>query len=428
MAPRALSCVRLRIVAIANDALLYATLYNDDAGTPGTRTAAWPGMTLGTQNVRHNNLTTSTGFDARYDLIDYLAPTGTSSGAPTFASAWTSAIANYCGATLFIRLRIGAPGPPTVDAGADASALINVAFARTATENLNGGTAQSRAWTIEAGPAGVGNTIGTAAALSWTPTVTGQYTLRYSLTTDQGTDTDDVIVTVGFLRGEVSGVRSSDDSDLSLTLPASTAVGDLVVLIHSNDYYTLAALATPTGTAVTTWVQKTDATYDGGSNANHVKVWTGAVTTGGASTVVANWGGPDGFEERYAQALVFTSVATYDVGVSAAQSANTTWTLPSVSAASVDCYLVGTCSSATGGVTNYTFPGSMTPLTEQDGTTEATFRTGWEWRTASGSTGTRSVTSSASKAGAVTSIIIRQIGGAAPAALWPRRRGPQYRR
>lgn len=84
---------------------------------------------------------------------------------------------------------------PTVNAGLDAEHIVATEFTRTATENDNGGAITSREWTIQAGPAGVGTTIGTAAALSWTPTVEGAYTLRYSATNSAGTGTDDVIVT-----------------------------------------------------------------------------------------------------------------------------------------------------------------------------------------------------------------------------------------
>lgn len=45
-------------------------------------------------------------------------------------------------------------------------------------------------------PGMVGTTIGTAAALSWTPPSLGAYTLRYAVTTAQGTFYDDVVVSV----------------------------------------------------------------------------------------------------------------------------------------------------------------------------------------------------------------------------------------
>jgi len=100
------------------------------------------------------------------------------------------------GGVMFAIRRTSATAAPSVDSGADAAHVVNTAFNRTATENNNGSTITSRAWTIVAGPTGVGSTIGTAAALSWTPTVIGSYTLRYTATNAVGSGTDDVIVGV----------------------------------------------------------------------------------------------------------------------------------------------------------------------------------------------------------------------------------------
>lgn len=85
---------------------------------------------------------------------------------------------------------------PTVSAGPDTSTVVNQVFSRTADENNNGATITARSWKIQTGPTGVGTTIGTAVALSWTPTVTGTYTLRYSATNSVGTTTDDATVIV----------------------------------------------------------------------------------------------------------------------------------------------------------------------------------------------------------------------------------------
>jgi hypothetical protein len=90
-----------------------------------------------------------------------------------------------------------ATSAPTVNAGADVTGHApSTAFTRTATENSNGATITSRAWTISSGPAGVGTTIGTAAALSWTPTVAGSYVLQYAATNSVGTGTDTMSITV----------------------------------------------------------------------------------------------------------------------------------------------------------------------------------------------------------------------------------------
>lgn len=84
---------------------------------------------------------------------------------------------------------VGAPDAPTVDAGTNGATTTGTAFTRTANENNGGSTITSREWTVESGPAGVGTTIGTAAALNWTPTVAGTYVLRYTATNAVGTGT-----------------------------------------------------------------------------------------------------------------------------------------------------------------------------------------------------------------------------------------------
>lgn len=94
----------------------------------------------------------------------------------------------------------GGGAAPVVGAGVDSSVVVNQAFTRTATET---NSPTSRTWKILAGPSGVGATIGTSASLTWTPSVVGTYTLRYSATNASGTGTDDVIVTVTSAGGSV---------------------------------------------------------------------------------------------------------------------------------------------------------------------------------------------------------------------------------
>lgn len=85
---------------------------------------------------------------------------------------------------------------PTVDAGPDTTGDQHEPFTRTAAENDNGAAITSRAWTVLSGPGQAGETIGSAAALSWTPHTPGVYTLRYTATNATGPGSDDVTVTV----------------------------------------------------------------------------------------------------------------------------------------------------------------------------------------------------------------------------------------
>lgn len=89
------------------------------------------------------------------------------------------------------------PLRPSVNAGGDQTIALGL-FTRTATEVAGDSPTSSRQWYIDSGPAGVGTTIGTAAALSWTPTTLGQYVLRYTATSADGTsDPDYATITVG---------------------------------------------------------------------------------------------------------------------------------------------------------------------------------------------------------------------------------------
>jgi hypothetical protein len=108
------------------------------------------------------------------------------------AVGWSTADQAVC-VHVVLAPRTG-PAPPTVNAGSDATVQVGQTFQRTAIESGSGIT--SRAWTIVSGPAGAGTTIGTAAALSWTPAVVGDYVLRYSASNSSGTGTDDVTVQV----------------------------------------------------------------------------------------------------------------------------------------------------------------------------------------------------------------------------------------
>ncbi len=77
-------------------------------------------------------------------------------------------------------------------------------------------------------------------------------------------------------------------TSMTLTLGAGTVTTDFLVLVQANDFYTLADLGTPTGTAASTWSLRTS--YDGGANTHHGKIWTAPVTTAGAQTIIANGG------------------------------------------------------------------------------------------------------------------------------------------
>lgn len=208
-------------------------------------------------------------------------------------------------------------------------------------------------------------------------------------------------------------------TDFVFTLGAGTQVGDLVVVIAANDFYTAAQLTTPTGTAVSSWTLQH--TMDGGTNDNHAKVWTGPVTTGGAQTVDTNWASTD--EERFVAVFVISGGATYADAASAdTDTTSTNFVAPSVTpaAGSTDSILLCLWGYATGDVINFTVPGSMTAYTEVDFTSFVTFRAASEVYTSSSATGTRTATGSAARDGFGVSVIVSGAGTAvaAPTPTW----------
>lgn len=146
----------------------------------------------------------------------------TSAGSTGSRSAEMSDTGGQGWAGLMFAVRGPLATAPTVSAGSDVAEHIEgTAFTRTATENANGATVTARSWTIQAGPTGVGTTIGTSAALSWTPNAPnrGTYTLRYSATNSVGASTDSMQITVV----GVPVTASTDAGDVEVEGPAVTA-------------------------------------------------------------------------------------------------------------------------------------------------------------------------------------------------------------
>lgn len=219
---------------------------------------------------------------------------------------------------------------------------------------------------------------------------------------------------------------------ISFTLPggASDAVGDTIYLVIANDFYALANLATPTGTAVGgAW--SLAHSYDGGANKNHVKAWKGTITNA-TGTVITNWGSGTPDEERYAAVYVFAGACTTGgIPAAAAVAAGTVFPAPSCTPGSAnDCYIAwyGTTSAIQ---VNFTMPGApFISLPEIDIAAGAacTYRTGYESLSSAAATGTRTATASGGSVTGVAFAFTVSPPVAAAAAYVPRRRGPNYKR
>lgn len=158
------------------------------------------------------------------------------------------------------------------------------------------------------------------------------------------------------VRSAASG-QSAFASSVSATLAASTQIGDTVVLIHSNDFGTLADMLTPTSSAgVSNWTLVAQA--DGGSgNFAHIKVWVGRVTTPGVQTVSANQSIQSGTQVA---ALVIAEEAIVDVAAGAfSNTPSSLIVAPSVSPTMPGGLLICAWATTTGNG-SFTPPGGMT--------------------------------------------------------------------
>lgn len=84
---------------------------------------------------------------------------------------------------------------PTVDALGDRYLALGATLDRTATVAANGATVTAQGWTLESGT-GSPATLSSSTVLSWTPSQTGVYGLRFSATNSQGTTTQNITITV----------------------------------------------------------------------------------------------------------------------------------------------------------------------------------------------------------------------------------------
>src|SRR3954465_15397653 len=183
---------------------------------------------------------------------------------------------------------------------------------------------------------------------------------------------------------------------MSYTLPggASDAVGDAVYLVQANNFYTLANLQTPTGTAVGgAWTLQHS--YDSGTNTLHTKVWRGIITNA-TGTVVVNFATAPPDEERYSAVYVFSGAATTSSTPAAAPVASSTsFPAPSCTPGSAnDCLIAWYATQSTN--FNFTMPGApFTALPEYDLVSGGnTYRGGYESLSSAAATGTRTATGS----------------------------------
>lgn len=156
----------------------------------------------------------------------------------------------------------------------------------------------------------------------------------------------------------------------TLTTTRQPQTGDVLLIIHGNDFYTTTTMPTPTVGGSTTGVTAL-VTADGGSNFAHAKAYTYKVgSTGDLVVSVTETGTAD--EEKCLVAYVLSGVDQSTVIDTSATSFNSTGSgdnapiAPTVSPSSSDALLI--CHTNSGGganVASYTPPSGMTEVYDQ---------------------------------------------------------------
>lgn len=198
-----------------------------------------------------------------------------------------------------------------------------------------------------------------------------------------------------------SGIVNTATISVTLNGTRQPQAGDLLVIIHANNWYGFGDMPTPTVGGSSTGVNAiTNGSVDGGANLGHIKSYTYVVSATGDVTVAVTEtsGNPD--EEKHLVVYVLAGADTTDPisggSAGAATSSNsansTSHVLTGVTPDKAGTLLIG--HDSTGGASGWT-TGYTTPGTEAYDFNDAAFASacGWtEQLTAAGATGTRTVT------------------------------------
>jgi len=166
-------------------------------------------------------------------------------------------------------------------------------------------------------------------------------------------------VTVGTNNGSSATVSATTSES-----PSATQVGNLVVVVYCNDYYTLAAMGTPTATGSPILSAITNGTADAGTNHAHIKSYTYVANTAGAQVISATETGSADEEKAIVAWVLSGADTTTPVDVAAngfSASAQALNNAPSCSPGTSDAFLIGHVNSGGGAsAASYGTPGSMT--------------------------------------------------------------------
>lgn len=234
------------------------------------------------------------------------------------------------------------------------------------------------------------------------------------------------------IRGTTPATTITTSNPMSLTLTGARQpnAGDVLLIIHGNDFYALSNMPTPTVGGSTTGVNAVSGgSSDAGTNHGHIKAYTYVVgSTGDLTVSVTETGAGD--EDKCLAVYVLSGVDTSTPTDGAAGnfniSATTTHDAPSVSPGTSNAFLI--CHDNSGGgssASSYTPPSGMTET--YDAQVGGISHTGATLQlSASGATGTKTFTPSGSVEYATITVAMRTASaGAAPTFVaQPARRRP----
>ena len=183
-------------------------------------------------------------------------------------------------------------------------------------------------------------------------------------------------------------------ASVSVNIPSDTAVDDILIIIHGNDYYAASNMPTPTVGGSSTGVTAiTNGTADAGNLQGHAKSYWFKVTAGGAATVaVTETGAAD--EEKSILVYVLSGADTTNpidvAGNTTSVTNDDPHVLSAISPSTSDAFLIAHDNTGTGlgGGQTFTSPGGMSE--QYDATAGGMAHVGaTQQLSASGSTGTR---------------------------------------
>lgn len=221
------------------------------------------------------------------------------------------------------------------------------------------------------------------------------------------------------IRGTTPATTSGtgDPISVSLTGARQPNTGDVLLIVHANNFYDLSNMATPTVGGSSTGVTAiTNGTADGGTGAAHAKSYTYVVgSTGDLAVAVDETGTAD--EDKLLVAYVLSGVdTTTPVDVAGSTYVGTgedPHIAPSVSPTSGDAFLVCHVGAAAD-TSPYTPPGTMTETYDFNVGPFCSGTGAVQQLSASGATGTRSFDAAFSNTYLALTIAVKTATGPPP--------------